>query len=149
MLPAFDSDVAWELGTIIRTRCQKHNRPAIVYIAHASSSQLLFFATSRPGTHPDNMQWVKRKETAVLKLGMSSLRMWLKRMQPTPDEELLGDFLPEMVDPSVYKCHGGGFPVRVRNVEGIVGVIAVSGLKSEDDHGVIVDGIREYLARNK
>ena len=85
----------------------------------------------------------------MLKLGMSSLRMRLKSMRPAPDEEYLGDLMHDMVDPSVYKCHGGGFPVRVRNVEGIVGVIAVSGLKSEDDNGVIVDGIREYLARNK
>ena len=54
----------------------------------------------------------------------------------------------EMANPSVYGCHGGGFPVRVRNVEGVVGVIVVSGLKQEDDHGVIVDGIREYLVRH-
>lgn len=51
----------------------------------------------------------------------------------------------EMADPSTYACHGGGFPVRVKNVEGIVGVIVVSGLKQEDDHGVIVDAIQEYL----
>lgn len=52
----------------------------------------------------------------------------------------------ELADASVYACHGGGFPVRVKNVEGIVGVIVVSGLKQEDDHNVIVEGIQKYLA---
>ena len=145
MLPAFNSDVAWELGTIIRTCCQrKHERPAVVYIAHANSSQLLFFATSRPGTHPDNMHWVKRKEAVVLRWGMSSLRM-------RPDawkQESLKDLF-EMADPSVYAFHGGGFPVRVKSVEGIVGVVVVDGLKHDDNHGVIVDCIQEYLAINK
>jgi uncharacterized protein (UPF0303 family) len=30
-------------------------------------------------------------------------------------------------------------------VEGVIGVIAVSGLEAADDHAVIVDGIKEYL----
>lgn len=150
VLPAFDSNVAWELGTIIRTICQqKHVRPVVVYIAHANSSQLLFFATSGPGTLPDNMHWVKRKEAVVLRWGTSSMcmRMRMEEMQPGVHvQESLKDKF-EMADPSVYGCHGGGFPVRVKNVEGVVGVIVVSGLKQEDDHGVIVEGIQEYLAK--
>lgn len=149
VLPRFDSDVAWELGTVIRAQCQKHERPAVVYIAHANSSQLLFFAASRPGTLPDNMHWVKRKEAVVLRWGTSTLRM---RMQmessfSTTDTQMALKAKYEMADPSVYACHGGGFPVRVEGVEGVVGVIVVSGLKQEDDHAVIVEGIREYLGR--
>jgi len=38
------------------------------------------------------------------------------------------------------------FPVTVLNdVDGVIGVIAVSGLEVTDDHAVIVDGITEYL----
>ncbi|KAF8552891.1 hypothetical protein OG21DRAFT_1477540 [Imleria badia] len=150
VLPEFNSDVAWELGSIIRAQCQqKYDRPAVVYVAHANSSQLLFFATSRPGTLPDNMHWVKRKEAVVLRWGMASLHMRVQMRHyrsGVHTQEALKDRF-EMADPSVYACHGGGFPVRVKNVEGIVGVIVVSGLKQEDDHGVIVDGIQEYLAR--
>jgi len=154
ILPAFDSDVAWELGTIIRTRCQENRaRPAAIYIAHANSSQLLFFATSRPGTFPDNMHWARRKEAVVLRWGMSSLRMWLQIPELTCTvtrvlswEEKI-KHVHEIADPSVYAFHGGGFPVRVRIVEGIVGVIVVNGL-GDDDHGVIVDGIQEYLAKH-
>jgi len=121
-----------------------------VYIAHANSSQLLFFGASRPGTLPDNMHWVKRKEAAVLRWGVSTLRMRAQVMEGwssgvSTQTALQAKF--EMADPSVYACHGGGFPVRVKGVEGVVGVIVVSGLKQEDDHGVIVDGIQEYLAQ--
>ena len=152
MLPTFNSDVAWELGTIIRTRLQRqYNHPAVVYIAHANSSQLLFFATSRPGTLPDNMLCVKRKEAVVLRWGVSSSHMLaqMKHMMKfnTTQEVLKNTF--EVADPSVYAIHGGGFPVRVKNVEGIVGVIVVDGLREEDNHGVIVDCIQEYLAINK
>ncbi|KAF8447249.1 hypothetical protein L210DRAFT_3525365 [Boletus edulis BED1] len=148
VLPAFDSDVAFTLGTIIRAQCQRnHTRPAVVYIAHANSSQLLFFAASRPGTLPDNMHWVKRKEEVVLRWGTSTIRMRMQLEQTLPGtttQQALKDKF-EVTDPSVYACHGGGFPVRVKNVEGVAGVIVVSGLKQEDDHGVIVDGIQEYL----
>ena len=148
MLPAFDSDVAWELGTIIRTCLQrKHNRPAVVNIALANSTQL-FFATSHPGTLPDNMHWVKRKEAVVLRWGTSSLSMAAHmRLVSQSGKASMHRF--EMADPSERVCHGGGFPVRVKNVEGIVGVIVVDGLnQGEDDHGVIVDCIQEYLAIN-
>ena len=40
-----------------------------------------------------------------------------------------------------YAIHGGGVPVRVKGVEGIVGVVVVSGLKQHEDHAVVVEGI--------
>lgn len=45
-----------------------------------------------------------------------------------------------------YAIHGGGVPVRVKGVEGVVGVIVVSGLKQEQDHQIVVETIKEYLA---
>lgn len=45
-----------------------------------------------------------------------------------------------------YAIHGGGFPIRVRGVEGIVAVVVVSGLKQEDDHEVVVETVRELVA---
>lgn len=44
-----------------------------------------------------------------------------------------------------YAIHGGGWPVRVRGVEGVVAVVVVSGLKQEQDHGVIVQTVGEML----
>ena len=71
----------------------------------------------------------------------------MERLSSNTQAALKGEY--EIADPSVYACHGGGFPVRVEGVEGVVGVIVVSGLKQEDDHAVIVEGIREYLGRVK
>lgn len=44
-----------------------------------------------------------------------------------------------------YAANGGGVPIRVKGVEGVIAVIVVSGLHQEDDHQLAVDGIREYL----
>ena len=44
-----------------------------------------------------------------------------------------------------YAAHGGCFPVRVTDV-GIVGTVAVSGLASEDDHALVVEALRSFLA---
>ena len=44
-----------------------------------------------------------------------------------------------------YAIHGGGVPVRVRGVEGIVGVVVVSGLKQHEDHPVVVEAMLEII----
>ena len=44
-----------------------------------------------------------------------------------------------------YAIHGGGWPVRVQSVAGIVAVVVVSGLKQEQDHGIIVQTVGEML----
>lgn len=44
-----------------------------------------------------------------------------------------------------YAIHGGGVPVRVHGVEGIVGVIVVSGLKQQEDHQVVVEALDAFL----
>lgn len=48
----------------------------------------------------------------------------------TPTAEQAADGLTKPLDTSFSNCsNGGGFPVRVRSVDGVVGVIVVSGLK--------------------
>jgi uncharacterized protein (UPF0303 family) len=44
-----------------------------------------------------------------------------------------------------YAVTGGAFPIRVRDV-GVVAAATASGLSSQEDHDLIVDGIRAYLA---
>lgn len=47
-----------------------------------------------------------------------------------------------------YAIHGGGVPVRVTGVEGVVGVIVVSGLKQEEDHQCIVEALQMFVREN-
>lgn len=46
-----------------------------------------------------------------------------------------------------YAIHGGGYPIRVRGVEGVVAVVVVSGLKQEDDHQVVAETIKDVVAK--
>lgn len=44
-----------------------------------------------------------------------------------------------------YAIHGGGFPIKVKGVDAIVGVIVVSGLAQTEDHQIIADTLAEYV----
>jgi len=48
-----------------------------------------------------------------------------------------------------YAIHGGGVPVKVKGVEGVVAVIVVSGLPQHDDHQVVVEGLQAFLKSTK
>lgn len=111
-----------------------------IQIVLSNSNQLLFYTCSRPGTTPDNAFWVKRKLATVLRFGCSSLYMKIKfdRSVTTFSD----NYALKNED---YAANGGGFPIRVKGVEGVVGVIVVSGLHQEEDHQLAVNGIREYL----
>lgn len=47
--------------------------------------------------------------------------------------------------PVDYAIHGGGFPIRIKGVESVIGVIVVSGLKQEHDHQVIAEVVWDFL----
>lgn len=46
-----------------------------------------------------------------------------------------------------YAIHGGGYPIRVQGVDGVIGVVVVSGLKQEDDHQVVAETIQAFVAQ--
>ncbi|BGP13111.1 hypothetical protein JCM10213_000886 [Rhodosporidiobolus nylandii] len=139
-LPSFTSDDAFQLGLKIRERIQAHpgGRAAIVDIRTAGGAQL-FFATSGPGTQLDNAHWAARKRASVLRFGKSTASLNAKWSKEGKIPDFFG---ASEVD---YAIHGGGFPVRVKGVEAMVGTIVVSGLAQEDDHQVIVDALEEYI----
>ena len=53
-----------------------------------------------------------------------------------------------LIPESEYAPHGGCFPVIVKDT-GMVGTITVSGLPQEEDHKLVVQAIRDYLAQEK
>lgn len=70
---------------------------------------------------------------------------WVLSCKFGQDEELFASkFAMSREQASRYAIHGGGVPIKVRGVEGTVGVVIVSGLKQDQDHGVIMDVIEEY-----
>ena len=46
-----------------------------------------------------------------------------------------------------YTIYGGGVPVRVKGVEGVVAVAIVSGLKPDEDHMVVVEAMEECIQK--
>ena len=95
-----------------------------------------------PGTIPDNENWVSRKRKTVLRFGTST---WYMKNKYGGDEALFASKNGMREDAGSYAIHGGGWPIRVKGVEGIVGVIVVSGLAQSEDHGIIVKVLKEYL----
>ena len=70
----FDSEVAWTLGTALKTAAEKR------HVAVAIDIQLnghTLFSYAMTGTTPDNWDWIRRKRNAVLRYHCSSFAIGL------------------------------------------------------------------------
>jgi uncharacterized protein (UPF0303 family) len=101
------------------------------------------FHASLPGTSADNDEWVKRKVRLVYRFGHSSFYMGqlLKSKGRRIEEAYL-------ISETEYAPHGGCFPIIVKDT-GVVGTVTVSGLPQEEDHKLVVDALRAFLAEEK
>lgn len=136
----FNEDVAWKLG------CQlvelARSRDLSVTIDITRGTHQLFHAALR-GTSPDNDEWVKRKVRLVYRFGHSSF--YIGQMLKSKGKTIEQSYL---VSESEYAPHGGCFPIIIKDT-GIVGTVTVSGLPQEEDHKLVVEAIRNYLAEEK
>ncbi|ORY60101.1 uncharacterized protein BCR38DRAFT_460062 [Pseudomassariella vexata] len=146
VLSSFTAQDAWELGHLLYARLLPFasKQPTLISIALANSSQVLFQTAVGSGAVPDNETWVQRKRNSVLRWGCST---WFLHCKYAADEELFrAKFGMSEEQAGKYAIHGGGVPIRVQGVEGIVAVVVVSGLAQHEDHGVIVDVIQRHWA---
>lgn len=142
VFPAFTAQTAWSLGSLLRSRLLAFANPCVIDISLAHGPHCLFHATTHSGTTPDNDSWVSRKRNTVLRFGKST---WYMHNKFVGDEVAFAAKYALGQSAGSYAIHGGGWPVRVRGVEGIVAVVVVSGLKQEQDHGIIVQVVGEVL----
>jgi len=137
VFPSLTHDDAWRLGCLLVELATERDLPVTIDVRRGG--QQLFHA-AREGTVPDNDTWVERKVRVVQRFGASSYLVGLRARQKgttfTAQHELP---LQE------YAAHGGAFPVRVDGV-GVVGVVTVSGLPQADDHALVVEAVRAFLA---
>lgn len=140
--PLFTADTAWTLGNLLRQRLLPHTSPVVIDISLAHGQHCVFRATTHSGTNPDNDSWVARKRATVLRFGKST---WFMHNKMGGDEAAFARKYALGERAGEFAIHGGGWPVRVRGVEGVVAVVVVSGLKQEQDHGVIVQVVGELL----
>jgi len=136
----FNESTAWQLGTQMMEHAMRENLSVTIDITRGQH-QLFHF--SMPGTAADNDEWVKRKVRLVNRFGHSSFYMGqlLKHKGKTIEQSYL---IPE----SEFAAHGGCFPIIVKGT-GMVGTITVSGLPQEEDHKLVVQSIRAFLAKEK
>ncbi len=134
ILPRFDEATAQQLGQILLGLAK--GMPVVINIRNAHRT---FFHAALPGSQATNEDWARRKGNTTMMMGRSSMLVGLKNAERK--RTLAGDGLP-VAD---YVDHGGAVPIRVDGC-GMVAVVAVSGLPSEEDHRLAVHAI-ETLAR--
>jgi uncharacterized protein (UPF0303 family) len=133
----FTNDDALALGLAIVDKARER-RLSIAVDVERSGQRLFHFAAE--GTSPDNAAWIERKKALVRRTHRSSYSVGLKlRAQGKTIEESME------IPAAEFAAHGGCFPVVVRGV-GFVGTVTVSGLPQKDDHDLVVESIREFLA---
>ena len=136
----FNETTAWQIGSQLVERSARDNLPVTIDITRGDHQ---LFHASLYGTSPDNDEWVKRKIRLVNRFRHSSFYMGqiLKSKGKRIEEAYL-------VSESKYAPHGGCFPVIVKGT-GMIGTITVSGLSQEEDHKLVVQAIRDYLAQEQ
>lgn len=136
----FNEEVAWKLGGQLVEMADNRDLPVTIDITRGTHQ--LFHAALR-GTSPDNDEWVKRKVRLVYRFGHSSF--YIGQLLKSKGKSIEQSYL---VSESEYAPHGGCFPIIIKDT-GIVGTVTVSGLPQEEDHKLVVEAIRNYLAEEK
>ena len=137
----FTNDDALELGLLLAGKARDRQLPIAIDVER-SGQRLFHFAAA--GSSPDNAAWIERKKKLVRRVFRSSYAVGLKLAAE-------GKTLAESMWPGAeadHAAHGGCVPVVVRGV-GFVGTVTVSGLPQKDDHDLVVEAMREFLAKER
>jgi uncharacterized protein (UPF0303 family) len=143
----FTCEHAWVIGNILRTTLRAADIPAIIHISLASANpvpQTLFHAPSLPGLMPDHETQIARKRATVLRWGHST---WYMACKFGGDQHRFREYYGvggSGEEGRMYSCEGGGYPIFVKGVEGVVGAIVLAGLDGEEAHGRLVRAVVEY-----
>lgn len=133
----FTHDTAMEIGIKLYEAARSQGQSIAIDI---TLNGHCLFHLAMEGTSRDNAEWIRRKINTVNRFGRSSyyIGRHLAEQDTTIEEKYT-------ISSSEYAAHGGAFPLRIRHV-GVVGTITVSGLPQKEDHELVVDTVRAYLA---
>ncbi len=139
ILARLDAEIAWQLGTQIRSLAVQRGLPVVVDVRRFG--QPLFY-TALEGTTPDNVEWVRRKINVVARFHRSSYAVGLR---DTAKNETI--YEAQGLSLADFATHGGSFPLVVAGA-GIVGAVTVSGLPQRADHELAVEALCLLLGRD-
>ena len=133
----FGFEDAWRIGQDLVAAARSDALRIAIDIS--VNGQTLFHA-ALPGSSPDNDQWIARKNRVVQRFHRSSYYLATTLKQKGKSiEEVYG------LSKADYAPSGGAVPIRIRGV-GVVGTATVSGLRDDEDHGMVVEALRRHLA---
>lgn len=136
----FSDEDAFTLGVQMRTLALARGHAIAIDIARGEQR---LFHTALSGAAAHNGIWIERKKRTVREWACSSYAVGLRF--PLLDAPYTLETAPWM-DPRSYSGSGGGFPIVVAGA-GLVGTVAVSGLRHDLDHDFIVDALERFLGR--
>jgi uncharacterized protein (UPF0303 family) len=132
----FDNADAWRLGSAMVAAATERAMPLTIDIRRHGHQ---LFHVALPGTTAENDSWIERKVNVVNRFAAASYLVGRRlAAKGTLLDEALG------VEPRLFAAHGGGFPIRIRDV-GVVGSVTVSGLPEADDHAFVTEMIAAYI----
>jgi uncharacterized protein (UPF0303 family) len=135
-LTRFGPEGAWLLGSRLVEACRACALPVAIDIR--LGSQQVFHA-ALPGSSADNDRWARREGRIAWHFGLPSLEVWRRYVGDDGDPMA---FLAAFALPAEeYFLAGGAVPITVGGA--MVGVLAVSGLESSEDHALAVAAVRE------
>lgn len=133
---SFDNSDAWRLGNLITASAIAAGHRVAIDIRRPG---MVLFRAALEGTTPDQEAWIAAKAQTVFRMESSGALLAERFGAAAIDPAAMG-WLP-FPD---YAVTGGSVPVRVKGV-GVVAAVTASGLSSDDDHAIVVAGIREFL----
>jgi uncharacterized protein (UPF0303 family) len=136
-LPRFTYDDAWRVGAALMEQCRANNLPVTIGIWLGEQR---VFHSARPGTSADNDNWLDRKARTVRRFGTSSLAVARRYLDDSSAASFQTFLMTFGLPASDYALAGGAVPILVH--DNLVGVIAVSGLTSEQDHELALGALR-------
>ncbi|CAI5760290.1 unnamed protein product [Candida verbasci] len=136
----FTTEIAWDLGNLARSLAQEnYPRKSIIIDITLVGGQNLFHSAINSDTSIDNDYWVKRKYNTVFRFHKSSFYIGQKLRQKGKSLED-ANFISS-ID---YATHGGSIPIKIRNFDGIIGALTISGLAQEEDHLLAIQSVKLF-----
>lgn len=137
-LPKFSDEIAFDLGTFIRSQARKlFPNKCITIDITLPNRHCLFRCTSINGSSLDNDNWVERKQNTVFKFNHSTYFIRMKKGSIPLEERFF-------ISSKEYAFHGGAVPIYLENVTFPIGCLTISGLKQDEDHFLATSALLEF-----
>ena len=133
----FNHEEAFKLGCFMAEYAKKKGITIAISIRMNNGNNIFQYCPD--GTNMLNEKWMTRKFNTVCLMERSSLMSKIAWMEEGCDTKTHG------LAQNEYALCGGGFPVRLKNHDNVIGVIITSNLYHVADHDFTIDCLKEYL----